>query len=247
MASSSLLTITTGDDADLAFQFSNESTAINLTGGTVYFTAKERVDEDEEDAAAVLRADSECGLIEIVDAAFGSVLVHLPRWQTKRLESGKTYVWDCVVRDAQGAVKTVAFGTIEVRARVTLRGASTAIFLRADSNLADLNDMALARKNLGAASARWIAISEDGSSAHGGDRIRANTSAGAFAILLPGSPNDGEMVEVLDAAGSWSEKALTINGGAHLIEGDATLVCDVADAHLWLVFEAASGGWAVYQ
>lgn len=77
--------------------------------------------------------------------------------------------------------------------------------------------------------------------AKSGDRIMADTTAGAFSITLPAS---GE-VEVQDAAGTWATNNLTIIPGAKPIRGCAgNLVADQA-ARLAFTFDPAADAWIV--
>lgn len=79
-----------------------------------------------------------------------------------------------------------------------------------------------------------------------GDRIAANTSAGAFTITLPASPVAGNVVNFADAADSWDTNNLTIARNGQTIEGLAeNLVCDVeGDMVLTLLYNGST--WQVY-
>lgn len=51
-----------------------------------------------------------------------------------------------------------------------------------------------------------------------GDRIAANTSAGAFTVTLPATPSAGDYAEIMDGGG-WETNALTINPNGQNING----------------------------
>lgn len=56
------------------------------------------------------------------------------------------------------------------------------------------------------------------------ERILADTSGAAWTLTLPASPSTGDMVEVQDAAGTWADENLTVDGNGTDIEGAATFL-----------------------
>jgi len=72
-----------------------------------------------------------------------------------------------------------------------------------------------------------------------GDRILADTGAGAWTLTLPASPTEGQQVQVADHGGDWATNNLTVDGGAADIEGAGTLVADVDGDAFTLVYEGA--------
>jgi len=72
-----------------------------------------------------------------------------------------------------------------------------------------------------------------------GDRILADTGAGAWTLTLPASPTEGQQVQVADHGGDWATNNLTIDGGAADIEGAGTLVASTAGDVFTLVYEGA--------
>ena len=80
------------------------------------------------------------------------------------------------------------------------------------------------------------------------DRIAADTTSSAFTGTLPASPTVGDVVEVVDAQGTWGTNNLTIGRNSQLIDGNAgNLICNVAGAAITLVFVGGAKGWAVYD
>ena len=89
---------------------------------------------------------------------------------------------------------------------------------------------------------RWKIVASTASAAHG-QRILADTSAGAFTITLAAAPSNGDVIEIADAGRDWQTNNLTIAGNGKNIEGGSTLVCDVAGASFALRYNGTE--WTV--
>jgi hypothetical protein len=77
-----------------------------------------------------------------------------------------------------------------------------------------------------------------------GDRILADTSAGAWTLTLPPTPTTGMEVQVIDARATWHTNALTIaRNGATIADLAEDLICDLRAARVSLVYTGAT--WAV--
>jgi hypothetical protein len=139
---------------------------------------------------------------------------------------------------ADDIVDIVAYGAFSVPNALTVSG-----------DLSDLNDVSTARTNLGLGT---MAVEPAGDYAKStwttktttytavvGDRILADTGAGAWTLTLPASPTEGQQVQVADHGGDWATNNLTIDGGAADIEGAGTLVCNNAGDMFTLVYEGA--------
>jgi len=74
-----------------------------------------------------------------------------------------------------------------------------------------------------------------------GDRILADTGAGAWTLTLPASPTEGQQVHVADHGGDWATNALTIDGNGNNIEGVASQAYALANDVFILVFDG--GEW----
>ncbi len=74
-------------------------------------------------------------------------------------------------------------------------------------------------------------------------RNACDVSSSAFTLTLPSSANTGDFVEVRQIAGDFSVNNLTVAGNGNNINGDATLVVDVAYAQLALVYNGTE--WRV--
>lgn len=105
-----------------------------------------------------------------------------------------------------------------------------------DARITD-EDLAEALSTFGGGSRPWTAQSETYVAADG-DRVLADTSAAAWSLTLP---VDG-VVQVRDAAGTWSTHPLTIVGPIRGCTGD--LICDQAAA-LELVRPVGAAAWIV--
>jgi len=95
-----------------------------------------------------------------------------------------------------------------------------------------------------AATLPWI-IKTANYTASNGDRIMADTSAGAFTITLPISPQPGSYIEFDDPSKTWATNNLTIARNGSKIESIADdLRCNFT-AKLGLIYIDATVGWRV--
>lgn len=79
-----------------------------------------------------------------------------------------------------------------------------------------------------------------------GDRLLADTSAGAFTITLPASPAPGAFVEIDDAEYTWPTNNLTVaRNGSNIASIADNLVCDMT-SKLSFIYIDATIGWKVY-
>ncbi len=79
-----------------------------------------------------------------------------------------------------------------------------------------------------------------------GDKVAADTTAGAFTLTLPATPSNGDTITVLDYAGTFDTNNLTIARNGSNIESLAeNMICEVEDAAFTLVFVGSTVGWKV--
>jgi hypothetical protein len=76
-----------------------------------------------------------------------------------------------------------------------------------------------------------------------GDRLRCNTSGGAFTVTLPASPADGAQIWFMDYSGTFDSYAVTFDGNGKTVLGDTTFVADIKHLSGALVYISASGNW----
>jgi len=81
------------------------------------------------------------------------------------------------------------------------------------------------------------------------DLVRANTTAGAFAVTLPASPVDGDMIGVIDTIGSFGTYAVSVlPGSGKTIEDDSTsLILDMNGAYVSFVYNSATTNWRLME
>ena len=81
-----------------------------------------------------------------------------------------------------------------------------------------------------------------------GDKLLADTSAGAFTITLPAAPTADDSVMIADAQGTFAAHNLTLSRNGQSIDGAAEdLVLDVNNASVELVFAGGAKGWQVIR
>ena len=69
------------------------------------------------------------------------------------------------------------------------------------------------------------------------DYYAVDTSGGVVTVTLPVSPNNGDILFLVDPAATWNNNNVTVDGNGSNIEGDATLTLDVDSAHLGLFYD----------
>lgn len=81
-----------------------------------------------------------------------------------------------------------------------------------------------------------------------GDRILCNSTSGAFNITLPLNTTlvVGDVIQIIDATGTFATNNVTVQRNGALIQGTTeTLVCDVANSVITLLFTGNTYGWVV--
>ncbi|WP_295038244.1 hypothetical protein [Sulfitobacter sp.] len=105
-----------------------------------------------------------------------------------------------------------------------------------------LNDPGAARVNIGAAERAWQTVST-AHTAQAGDRIKADTSGGAFTILLPATLTDGDEFWFMDPGATWGTNTLTIDGNGVNIVDAPTFPCAEDGGYFLLIFDGTA--WQV--
>ena len=99
----------------------------------------------------------------------------------------------------------------------------------------------------------WVrkASANNGETIAVGQNIRLDASSGAFALLLPAAPADGDTIKFVHVAGSLSTSGVTLSPGAgDTITGDTNLVLDIDHVSIDLIFDDpngdGNGDWRLY-
>lgn len=81
--------------------------------------------------------------------------------------------------------------------------------------------------------------------AQAGYSYDADTSAAAFTVTFPAEPQTGNRIGLNDAAWTWAQRPLTVNGNGKRIEGQTgTLILDRPMRAVW-VFKNEARGWVI--
>lgn len=88
---------------------------VDLTDATVYFTVKPQPDNDQTDAAAIIKKD----ITDHTDPVAGQTIIPLTPADTT--VSAGNYVYDIKLKRSTGAQSTVIVGDCEIKEAVTLR------------------------------------------------------------------------------------------------------------------------------
>lgn len=76
-----------------------------------------------------------------------------------------------------------------------------------------------------------------------GDRLLADTSAGAFTITLPATPAIGDEVWFADSGANWATNNLTVSGNGNNVDGAATFAADVNQGNFATVYNGTQ--WVI--
>jgi hypothetical protein len=118
-------------------------------------------------------------------------------------------------------------------------GGGVTNFLRADGTWA-----APAGGGGGGSLSPW-ALKTSAYTAVDGDRLLADTTAGAFTITLPASPTVGHYIEINDPEETWPTNNLTVaRNGSNIDSLAENLVCNIT-AKIGLTYIDATIGWKV--
>ena len=75
-----------------------------------------------------------------------------------------------------------------------------------------------------------------------------NTTSGALTVTLPASPTAGQMISILDYAGTFATNALTINPNGNKIVGQTSNVTLTTNREaINLVYIDSTQGWLAYS
>ena len=113
------LAMTRGDTYPILGAITRAGAAVDITGGTLWMTAKRAVTDD--DASAVFQLDNAAlGGIEFVSAVGGTYRVTVPPDATAELSGHVVLVYDVQLEDVDENVYTVARGNLTVVPDVTI-------------------------------------------------------------------------------------------------------------------------------
>jgi hypothetical protein len=88
----------------------------DLTGATIYFTAKSVVDDDATDSAAVIKKD----VTSHTDATAGQTTIALTSTDTNSVDPG-IYGYDIQLKNSDDAISTLEVGQLKVLGDYTRR------------------------------------------------------------------------------------------------------------------------------
>ena len=73
--------------------------------------------------------------------------------------------------------------------------------------------------------------------------IYGDSTNGSFTITLPDNPANGDVIKILDVAGSFNTNNVTVNGNGKNIMGDSTATLDISNAEYELIFVGPNNEW----
>ena len=161
-----------------------------------------------------------------------------PELEAMRVEVAK--VGDEITAVEQAVDNITGDAMAQFQATIDAAQADVNSFLAQD--FAGINNPGAARANIGSADRAWQTV-DAAHTAKAGDRIKADTSGGAFAILLPADAVDGDEVWFMDPGANWATNNLTVDGnGANIVDA-ATFPCAEDGGYFLLIFDGTA--WQV--
>jgi len=77
-----------------------------------------------------------------------------------------------------------------------------------------------------------------------GERIFANATAGGFTLTLPGSPVDGDTIQIIDVAGIFATNNVILARNGSKIQNLAEdLTLNLNNAAVTMIYSGATFGW----
>ena len=110
-----LLRLIRGDTWSFPLTFTSDGQPVDITGATVSFTLKKNY--NDPDSSALISIDN----TSHIDPANGQTIIEVSASSTANLEAPKSYFFDFQIKFADGSVKTIQSGIIEVLPDITRR------------------------------------------------------------------------------------------------------------------------------
>lgn len=80
------------------------------------------------------------------------------------------------------------------------------------------------------------------------DLVRVDSTAGAFTVLLPAAPADGNSVGILDVANKCGTNPVLVGANGLHVESDGTgLSIDINGAYVVLIYNSTGTNWKVAE
>jgi hypothetical protein len=79
------------------------------------------------------------------------------------------------------------------------------------------------------------------------DLVRCNSTAGAFTITLPTSPNDGTIIAILDVNGTFSTYAVTVVTSGNTFENDTSIILNMPNTYISIIFNSFNSNWQIIK
>lgn len=106
-----------GDTIVIEFAIAQDGVATNLTGYSIWFTAKKQLSDNDTSPSSIQKTIGSG--ITVLDAAAGHIRVTILPADTATLSAATTYFCDLQIKSAGGVITTVADGTIAIVLDVT--------------------------------------------------------------------------------------------------------------------------------
>ena len=99
----------------------------------------------------------------------------------------------------------------------------------------------------GTAGISWQSVQSSGFNAAANNGYPCNTTSGAFTVTLPASPTAGQLISIIDYAGTFATNNLTINPNGNKINSNTSNVVLITNREaINLVYIDSTQGWLAY-
>jgi hypothetical protein len=99
----------------------------------------------------------------------------------------------------------------------------------------------------GTAGISWQSVQSSGFNAAANNGYPCNTTSGAFTVTLPASPTAGQLISIIDYAGTFATNNLTINPNGNKINSNTSNVVLITNREaINLVYIDSIQGWLAY-
>ena len=90
----------------------------------------------------------------------------------------------------------------------------------------------------------WQSVQTGNFTAVAGNAYPVNTTSGAVTVTLPASPSAGQVIQIVDYAGTWATNNCTVNpNGKKIANSTASSVLSVSRSSLAFVYIDSTQGW----
>lgn len=148
---------------------------------------------------------------------------------------------NATIQDSNGTAPTSAAVKTNLATKVDQGSMTTGKWCKANGSAVDCTEDTPA-----GGSSSWV-VKTEAYTAVAGDKILADTTAAAFSVALPATPDAGDEVDIADANGTFNTYNLTVVGnGANIAGGGDNATLSVNNSLSRFIYFNANKGWLIF-